>query len=93
MSAARLPVGSIVVSSAGRDKGRAYVIIAEADRPFVLVADGRDRKVANPKKKNIRHLIVQSSIAGSPAGKDRRGSFTDECIRQALHQICPSDQK
>ena len=47
--------GTIVRSIAGRDKDRFQVVLAcEAGR--VLVADGKVRKLTNPKKKNPCHL-------------------------------------
>lgn len=47
--------GTVVKSMAGRDQGRFQVVLAcEADR--ILVADGKVRKLANPKAKNPCHL-------------------------------------
>ena len=48
--------GDIVLSKAGRDKGRYFVILGVIDDNFVLIADGDLRKVDNPKKKKIKHL-------------------------------------
>jgi ribosomal protein L14E/L6E/L27E len=48
--------GQIVMSKAGRDKGRLFVIMEIASEEYVLLADGDLRKVENPKKKNIKHL-------------------------------------
>ncbi len=49
-------VGRLVVSKAGRDKGKPFVIIKVINDRFVLLADGELRKVDNPKIKNIKHL-------------------------------------
>ncbi len=48
--------GNIVLSKAGRDKGRYFVVLGVIDDNFVLIADGDLRKVDNPKKKKIKHL-------------------------------------
>lgn len=49
-------VGRVVVSKAGRDKGRKLVIVAIMDDQYVLVADGDLRKLEHPKKKKRMHL-------------------------------------
>jgi ribosomal protein L14E/L6E/L27E len=49
-------VGRLVVSKAGRDKGKPFVIIKVVNDRFVLLADGELRKVDNPKIKNVKHL-------------------------------------
>jgi len=49
-------VGRLVVSKAGRDKGKPFVIIKVLNDRFVVLADGELRKVDNPKIKNIKHL-------------------------------------
>ena len=51
-------VGRIVISKAGRDKGKPFVIIEVINDRFVLLADGDLRKVDNPKIKNIKHLQI-----------------------------------
>ena len=48
--------GNIVLSKAGRDKGKYFVVLGVIDDNFVLIADGDLRKVDNPKKKKIKHL-------------------------------------
>ena len=47
--------GEVVQSKQGRDKGKFYVV-TEVVKDGVMVADGLTRKLANPKKKNVKHL-------------------------------------
>lgn len=47
--------GSVVISSAGHDKGRPMVVVG-ADGGYVFVADGKERRLSSPKKKNIKHV-------------------------------------
>lgn len=49
-------VGEIVVSKAGRDRNRAFVVLEVLDADYVLLADGRLRTLDRPKKKKRRHL-------------------------------------
>ena len=48
--------GEVVLSRAGRDRGRAFVIVQVLDADYVLLADGRLRTLDRPKKKKCRHL-------------------------------------
>lgn len=48
-------VGKIVFSKAGRDKGKAMVITAVTEN-YLLVCDGKERKLEHPKRKNPKHL-------------------------------------
>ncbi len=47
--------GRVVVSLAGRDKGRLLAVM-QADKNCVQVCDGKERPVERPKSKNIRHV-------------------------------------
>lgn len=54
----RLPVeiGSIVVSLAGRDQGRRFLVVGEVDQDFVMIANGGLRGMDRQKKKRRKHL-------------------------------------
>jgi ribosomal protein L14E/L6E/L27E len=54
----KLPVelGSIVISKAGRDQGRKFLVVGEVDDDFVMVANGALRKMDRQKKKRRKHL-------------------------------------
>ena len=43
-----IPIGSVVLANAGRDKGRYFVAVA-ASGGFVYIADGKERKLEKPK--------------------------------------------
>lgn len=53
--------GMIVKAAAGRDKGRYFAVLG-AENGFVLIADGKTRKLQTPKRKNIRHLKFTGKI-------------------------------
>ncbi len=50
-------VGKIVYSIAGRDKGK-YLAVINCDKNYVWVADGKERRLQNPKRKNIKHISL-----------------------------------
>ena len=51
-----IQVGSVVISKAGRDEGRAFIVVEEVDADFVRVANGRLRRMDRLKKKRRKHL-------------------------------------
>lgn len=54
----RLKEGFIVKSLKGHDSERVYVVVSAIDDNFVLVCDGKYRKLENPKQKRMKHLEV-----------------------------------
>lgn len=46
--------GLLVKSVAGHDKG--YFVIIKTENNFVYLANGKSRKLDNPKRKNIKHI-------------------------------------
>lgn len=51
-----METGDIVISRAGHDRGKPFVIVAKVSEDFVLIADGRTRRLENPKLKRTKHL-------------------------------------
>ena len=45
----------IIESLAGRDKGKLFYVIETEDN-YVLIADGKGRKLENPKRKKLKHV-------------------------------------
>ena len=45
----------IIESLAGRDKGK-YFYVIDVEENFVLIADGKGRKLENPKRKKLKHV-------------------------------------
>lgn len=54
-------IGTLAFSKAGHDKNTVYLVINE-DENYVYLADGRSKKVNNPKKKNIKHVQLIKNI-------------------------------
>lgn len=48
-------IGCFVISKAGRDAGKYYVII-DSHNEYVYLVDGNIRTLDYPKKKNIKHI-------------------------------------
>ena len=45
----------IVLSLAGHDKGKLFFVLRE-EGEYVLLADGKGRKLATPKRKRKKHI-------------------------------------
>ena len=43
--------GSIVLSLAGHDRAKFFIVVGKEEENYLLLADGKFRPVANPKKK------------------------------------------
>ena len=69
--------GTVVLSLKGRDKGNFAVILAVSDTA-VLVADGKQRPLENPKSKNRKHI---SAIGFKLTDAD---IATNKSLRRAL---------
>ena len=48
--------GEFVCTIKGRDKGNCFLVIAKDDT-YVYLADGKHRKVTDPKKKKLKHVV------------------------------------
>jgi large subunit ribosomal protein L14e len=56
-------LGQIAKVIRGNEMDRYVVIVGIIDSKFCMVADGQNRKIDHPKKKNILHLQLQDSIS------------------------------
>ena len=61
-STSDITLGQVVKSRAGRDKGRIFLVLAIIDDQHLAIVDGDLRKLDNPKKKKIKHLIVYKTL-------------------------------
>ncbi|OPX84405.1 MAG: hypothetical protein A4E53_04185 [Pelotomaculum sp. PtaB.Bin104] len=96
-AASRLPVtkvrdmveiGHLVSSIKGRDRGRYYLVVGIISQSMVLVADGEERKVEDPKRKNVRHLHLFNVIAGEVLNKALSGRrVTNTDIRREIKSL------
>ena len=50
-----IATSNIVRSAAGRDQGKLFVVLA-VEGEYLLLADGKSRKVETPKRKKRRHV-------------------------------------
>ena len=73
----------IVVSLAGHDSGRAYAVI-RTDGKNAYLADGKIKKLANPKKKSLKHLRLGKVGTTALTELDLCSTAADSVIRKQL---------
>lgn len=79
--------GKVVLSTAGRDKDRYFVVLSVEDN-FCYISDGKIRKVDMPKKKKIKHLRVTEFFLENIALKlTEEQTVTNSMIRRAIAEI------
>lgn len=80
-----IELGRVVLSRAGRDMDRYFVVVGQVDEQHVLVADGDLRKVAAPKKKKLKHLSTKPACMSEIRTKLEKGEqIQDAQIRKFL---------
>lgn len=70
-----IQIGSVVKALAGREKDSFYVAVGIHDG-FVFIADGKERKLEKPKRKNIKHISPTKTIIN-----------TDELTNKKLRKL------
>ncbi len=84
-------IGGICQSTQGRDKGRFYLVRTINPDGTVGVVDGNFKKLASPKRKNLRHLRLLPEKAEAIAAKfaDGRQVFDSEIYSALKTYNCP----
>lgn len=79
--------GRLAMATKGREAGRCFLIVGASDADGrVYIADGRKRRLSEPKLKSLRHLVVYGECEGA-AERMSAGTYTDGDIRRAVR--CP----
>ena len=87
-----LTKGEIVLSLKGRDAGGLFCVLDARDG-FALIADGKGRKLAAPKRKREKHLAGAGTSAHPAILRLQRGeSVSDRALRAALAAFRDSEQ-
>ena len=83
---------NIVRSVAGRDAGSLFFVLA-TEGDFLLLADGKRRRVENPKRKRLRHVVPTGLDAGAAAERIRSSEkITNSELRKAIAAISGGNQ-
>ena len=75
---------NIVRSDAGRDQGKLFAVLA-VEGEYLLLADGKSRKVEHPKRKKRRHVLFVSAEENRLTDKIKSGEkITNSELRRTL---------
>ena len=73
-------MGMVVRSEKGHDKGRLF-LITKTEGEFAWLTDGKNRKKHNPKKKNLKHIVITDYLI------PEFESLSDKNIRKQLNRL------
>lgn len=79
-----LQSGQVVYSAAGHDQDSFYVVVQVDEDGACRIADGKRRKLSDPKRKNPKHLRPTRSVI------DLGQIGSDKALRRALAALHPS---
>ena len=89
----KIEKASIVMSTAGRDKGTYFVVKEMEGENFALIVNGKNRKLENPKRKKVKHLVLSDEGNERLREKLLAGEkVTNAEIRRALSELFGKQQ-
>ena len=77
--------GALVESLAGHDEGQTFAVIKTVDGNYVLIANGKTRKVEAPKRKKIKHIKLLNAKIDLEA-MEQSGGITDGGVKRAIKE-------
>ncbi|CAK7025775.1 MAG: hypothetical protein PEPC_01089 [Peptostreptococcus russellii] len=88
MLSENLSVGQLVKASCGRDQGKLFIIVSIVDKDYVMIADGKSRKLDKPKLKKIKHLNIYNFVNEEVKELLLNGeNITDSFIRAEIDKL------
>lgn len=77
-----MKTADVVISKKGKYDGEMFFVTDVKDG-FALLADGKKRKITNPKKKNVLHLEKTNFSSDAVREKLENGSNTVDALMRA----------
>ncbi len=72
--------GRLVISLKGHDTGKIY-LVTERDGAYAFLSDGKEHRLARPKRKNIKHIFpILACFEADPS------VMTDGVLRKLLRE-------
>ena len=96
MESAKIDQANIVRSDAGRDKGKLFYVL-RTEGAFLLLADGKSRRVETPKRKKRRHVLFVAAEETRVSEKIKNNEkITNSELRRTLaayrQEVHPSQE-
>lgn len=80
----KLSKGSVVRATAGKDNGKLFAVTDIQDG-YCFIANGKSRKLASHKRKNIKHICPTNSMINI------NDNITDKKLRTLLRQLAEEE--
>ena len=77
-------VGQVTRCTSGRDTNRLFFIIKIIDSKYVLISDGKKRKLDRPKLKKVKHLKLYEVFNDEVENRIASDNITDAFLRAEL---------
>ena len=78
--------GRVVESTQGRDRGKNFLVLEPCGMDLVMIADGMNHKLSNPKKKKKKHLRAKPVLIDWETIRPEGGKVQDSDLRRALEE-------
>ena len=56
-------LGDLVTPKNGKYNGELFIVTSFVDQDYCLIVNGKQRKLSNPKKKKVKHLLLLAENA------------------------------
>lgn len=86
-------MGQVVLSKQGKDVGRVYVVVGNAEEDIILLADAKNFNISRPKRKNPKHLQPTRLVLEEVRKKTEVGQDIDYGMFRYLLQKSEQDRK
>ena len=88
-------VGALVRAILGREKNETFIILKIDAKNHVLLVNGKQRKLENPKKKNIKHLeSVETAVLKDIAVLIEKGvAVGNQRVYRSIHSKLQKKQE
>jgi len=80
----KIRVGQVIKCTSGREVNRLFFIIKIVDDKYVLISDGKKRKLDRPKLKKVKHLKLYGIFNDEVKNKIVSEQITDAFLRAEL---------
>ena len=79
-----MDIANLVQATAGREQGKYFFVLA-TEEDFLLLADGKHRRLESPKRKRARHVQFVAESDSAVAEKIRSSEkITNSELRKAI---------
>ena len=88
-----MDIANLVQATAGREQGK-YFFVLETDGEYLLLADGKSRRIEAPKRKKQKHVrfIAESAAPVAEKIRSKEEKITNSELRKALAAVSGGNQ-